>query len=143
MGFRIGAIYRYSSRSKEREQPEKQADGLPNFFYETYLAGASSICFQKGIHNIAGVTLPDGTKRIPAIIISSSPHKAGTDPTPWSDDFNPDYGSIRYYGDNKCYNPGQPTRFRDQGARHQERDVTVTAPFRNAGIEVLTQVSYH
>ena len=102
MPFRIGEVYRYSNQNRTPGVPPKVVDGLPNFFYETYGGeGRSSIFFQKGIHNLAAVDLGDGTKRIPAIIISSSPHKAGTDITPWEDEFDPDHGRIRYYGDNK------------------------------------------
>lgn len=101
MSFRIGEIYRYSNR-KEEGTPEPIVDGLPNFFFETFSENnESSVRFQRGIHNIATVLLENGTKRIPAIIISSSPHKARTDITPWEDDFDPDYGRIKYYGDNK------------------------------------------
>ena len=100
MPFRIGEVYRYSNQNRTPGVPPKVVDGLPNFFYETYGGeGRSSIFFQKGIHNLAAVDLGDGTKRIPAIIISSSPHKAGTDITPWEDEFDPDHGRIRYYGD--------------------------------------------
>lgn len=104
MPFRIGEVYRYSNQNRAQGIPPEVVDGLPNFFYETYGGdGRSSIFFQKGIHNIAAVELNDGTKRIPAIIISSSPHKAGTDITPWEDEFDPDHGRIRYYGDNKSH----------------------------------------
>lgn len=102
MSFYIGGIYRYSKQDDAVGTPPKIVDGLPNFFFETY-AGSnySRILFQKGIHNLATVNLADGTKRIPAIIISSSPHKAGTDVNPWEDEFDPDHGRIKYYGDNK------------------------------------------
>lgn len=81
MSFRIGEIYRYSNCKEEIPKPIK--DGLPNFFYETYSEkSGSTVRFQKGIHNIASVMLENGEERIPAIIISSSPHKARTDITP-------------------------------------------------------------
>lgn len=102
MPLYIGGIYRYSNQGGGVEIPPRIVDGLPNFFFETYAGpGYSRIFFQKGIHNIAAVQMPDGRKRIPAIIISSSPHKAGSDITPWEDEFDPDHGWIRYYGDNK------------------------------------------
>ena len=104
MALHIGEIYRYSNQNRDLNNPEKIVDGLPNFYYETFCEHAQrAIVFQKGIHNIAEVKLIDGDRRIPAIIISSSPHKAGTDMTPWEDDFNPDYGYIRYFGDNKSH----------------------------------------
>lgn len=100
--FEIGKVYRYSSKKSDNDYIEPFVDELPNFFYETKCDIAdSNIVFQKGIHNIKSVKLKDGSYRIPAIIISSSPHKARTDITPWEDDFDPDYGHIRYYGDAK------------------------------------------
>lgn len=102
MSFYIGGIYRFSNQDSSTGVPSKIVDGLPNFFFETYAGpNYNSIFFQKGIHNLAVVNSADGTKRIPAIIISSSPHKAGTDITPWEDEFDPDHGRIKYYGDNK------------------------------------------
>ena len=104
MSFRIGEIYRYSSQNNGLVIPEKTVDGLRNYFYETFSPNLKGrVQFQRGIHKIATVRVLDGTERIPAIIISSSPHKAGTDITPWEDDFDPDYGRIRYYGDNKTH----------------------------------------
>lgn len=104
MAFHIGEVYRYSSQSRTSGVPPETIDGLQNFFYETYSSeGYSSVTFQKGIHNLASVQLQNGQRRIPAIIISSSPHKARTDITPWEDEFDPDHGRIRYYGDNKSY----------------------------------------
>ncbi|WP_035765067.1 restriction endonuclease [Butyrivibrio sp. NC2002] len=98
--FEIGKVYRYSNQKSDCIEPI--VDGLPNFFYETRNdRGDSNIVFQKGIHQIKSVKLEDGTTRVPAIIISSSPHKARTDITPWEDVFDPDYGHIKYYGDAK------------------------------------------
>lgn len=100
--FEIGKIYRYSNQKFDYDDIPSTIDGLPNFFYETKCENAdTSIVFQKGIHNIKAVKLKDGSIRIPAIIISSSPHKARTNMTPWEDDFDPDYGRIKYYGDAK------------------------------------------
>ena len=102
MPFYIGEIYRYSNQNNSVDRPPEFVDGLPNFFFETYAGpNYSRVFFQNGIHNLAAVKLSDGTKRIPAIIISSSPHKVGTDITPWEDEFDPDHGRIKYYGDNK------------------------------------------
>lgn len=46
------------------------------------------------------VTDPEGNKRCHVIIISSSPHKAGSADTPWRDTYAPDHGYVKYYGDN-------------------------------------------
>lgn len=100
--FEIGKVYRYPYDVMINGEIPEIVDGLPNFFYETRNElGASNVKFQRGIHPIGAVKLHDGSSRIPAIIISSSPHKARTDITPWEDDFDPDYGHIKYYGDAK------------------------------------------
>lgn len=44
---------------------------------------------------------PRGGGQYPAILISSSPHRVGSEQTPWQDFFAPDVGHIRYFGDNK------------------------------------------
>ena len=98
--LKIGTVYRYASDTKSYNTPV--IDGLPNYFYETHVDGFNnSFSFQKGIHSIRQVTGPDGKSRCPVIIVSSSPHKAGSDETPWQDKYEPDRGYIRYYGDNK------------------------------------------
>ncbi|KUJ33855.1 restriction endonuclease [Streptomyces sp. NRRL F-5122] len=50
---------------------------------------------------MAKVTTSDGTRR-PAILIRSSPWKAGTEQTPWHDVFDMDNGHVRYFGDHKA-----------------------------------------
>ena len=100
--FEIGKVYRYPYDVMINGKIPEKVDGLPNFFYETKNElGANNVKFQRGIHPIGAIKLADGSSRIPAIIISSSPHKARTDMTPWEDDFDPDYGHIKYYGDAK------------------------------------------
>ena len=96
--LRIGTVYRYSNVI---DPTTPIVDGLPNYFYETYVQNFSSFKFQRGIHIVQAVTGPDGRSRIPVIIISSSPHKAGSVDTPWQDEYNPDHGYVKYYGDNK------------------------------------------
>ena len=64
MPFKIGEVYRYSSRKKGQSVPPQIVDGMPNFYYETYGGDdKSSISFQKGVHNLAAVKLKDGSKR--------------------------------------------------------------------------------
>lgn len=75
-------------------------DGLPNFHAWTRY-GDGSAPFASGINPIRWTTSPDG-KRRPAVLIRSSPHKAGSAITPWEDTFAPDRGHVRYFGDNKA-----------------------------------------
>ena len=98
--LKIGKIYRLGKNPNTYKEP--LIDNLPNYYYETHVDGfKNSFAFQKGIHHIQQITGPDGKKRYPLIIISSSPHKAGSDETPWQDKYDPDRGYVRYYGDNK------------------------------------------
>lgn len=96
----IGTVYR---NSKDNPDPTVElVDGLPNFKYYTHVPGrARGFSMERGIHFAATVTGPDGNKRCPVIIISSSPHKAGSADTPWRDTYAPDHGYVKYYGDNK------------------------------------------
>ena len=93
----MGNIYRYPA-VKERDTAE--IDGFPNFSYHTNYRYRNLILLDKGINPIARVMLKN-EERIPAILISSSPHKVGSDETPWQDYFNAERGYIRYSGDNK------------------------------------------
>lgn len=99
--MRIGQIYRASNRPEKQNPALLEVDGYPNFYYHTFLAGKAKIQFQRGIYSIGKVTLSDGDIRIPAIIVSSSPHRYGSESTPWEDIYDPDFGRVRYYGDNK------------------------------------------
>lgn len=99
--MRIGTVYRASNQTAKQDPSLLEVDGCPNFYYHTAMQGKSKIQFQRGIHTIAKVTLSDNTSRVPAIILSSSPHRYGTETTPWEDIYDPDFGRTRYYGDNK------------------------------------------
>jgi len=98
--LKIGNIYRQAKDKSTYNQ--KFVDGLANYYYETHVEGFdNSFFFQRGIHPVRQITGPDNKTRCPLIIISSSPHKAGSDDTPWQDKYDPDRGYVRYYGDNK------------------------------------------
>jgi hypothetical protein len=56
---------------------------------------------EAGINGMAKVPSSDGMRR-PAILIRSSPWKAGTEQTPWHDVFDMDNGHVRYFGDHKA-----------------------------------------
>lgn len=99
--MRIGQIYRASNRPEKQNPSLLEVDGYPNFYYHTFLADKAKIQFQRGIYSIGKVNAPEGETRIPAIIVSSSPHRYGSESTPWEDIYDPDFGRVRYYGDNK------------------------------------------
>jgi hypothetical protein len=95
--MRIGQVLRYG---QARSPKAPVVDGLPNFFFETVLPGSPIVAMERGIGGIAEVKTVDGLRR-PAVMIRSSPHRVGSEATPWQDFFDPDHGHIRYFGDNK------------------------------------------
>lgn len=78
---------------------QEEVDGLPNFHALTRHNGVSAP-FAAGINPIGWIQTGSGRRR-PAVIIRSSPHKAGSAVTPWGDTLEPDRGHIRYFGDQK------------------------------------------
>jgi len=96
--LRIGDVLRYS-RPYSAEPAE--IDGRPNYFHVTHLPGTPKALLEAGINPIGRVTRSDGPPRTPAILISSSPHREGSETAPWRDLFDPDNGHIRYFGDAK------------------------------------------
>jgi hypothetical protein len=99
--LRIGQVYRYS-RPYSAEKPI--IDDYPNYFHQTFTEGHNLPLLEKGIGPIGKVVGPEG-ERIPAILVRSSGHKAGSEDTPWQDIFDVDNGYVRYFGDNKSTNP--------------------------------------
>ena len=95
--LRIGKVYRYSRPYKP--MPET-IDNFENYFSATYTKNKKLALLDSGINPIAAVANKK-LLRTPAILISSSPHKIGSEETPWQDVFEADFGRIKYYGDNK------------------------------------------
>jgi hypothetical protein len=95
--LRIGEVFRYS---RPYSAESAVIDGYPNHFFATNFPGHALAQLEGGINQIGYVNAPEGQRR-PAILIRSSPHKIGSQDTPWQDTFDPDNGHIRYYGDNK------------------------------------------
>lgn len=80
-------------------------DGLRNYWHQTVAADGTRAVMMAGINTLGLVDAIDGP-RTPAILIRSTPHKAGTTTTPWQDHFDTDNGHIRYFGDNKLRTDG-------------------------------------
>lgn len=99
--LRIGQLFRYS---KQLGADIPVADNLPNFTSATRAesGGQRLVLLERGINPIAEVvrTRSEAPRR-PAILIRSSPHRIGSDETPWQDLFDPDNGRVVYFGDNK------------------------------------------
>lgn len=96
--LRIGRTYRYA---RPYTASPSVVDGLPNYFSVVASPGRKLALLESGINPIRGVNGADGTDRCPAILLSSSPHKAGSSMTPWEDVYDIDNGAVRYFGDNK------------------------------------------
>jgi hypothetical protein len=95
--WQIGQVFR---TARPKSATPEEVDGFVNFFAATSLAGGRLVTLDSGINRIRPVRAPGG-ERVPAILISSSPHRVGTEGTPWQDHFEVDAGHIRYYGDNR------------------------------------------
>ena len=99
MKLRIGEIFRLSNDYSTDSQ--EYIDGVKNFIYWTKSENIeSTFRFERGIHKTKKINAID-FNRDPIIIVSSSPHKAGTENTPWKDRYDPDNGTVIYYGDCK------------------------------------------
>jgi len=94
----IGDTVRYARTSSL----EAYLEGYLNFHFLTRSPREADkrIILESGINRVAPVSAIDGSRR-PAIVIRSSPWKAGTESTPWHDEFDLDHGHIRYFGDHK------------------------------------------
>lgn len=95
--MRVGEFLSY--RRPKDPLPSK-VEGLPNFWHVSSTPDQKRAQLEKGIDSIGRVISPDGA-RIPAILLSSSLHKVGSEVTPWQDEIHPDIGYALYYGDSK------------------------------------------
>lgn len=94
---RMGEILRYTS---EKDTTVPVIGGCPNFHFVTDSPGHLRALLEAGINGMRRVRTGDGDRR-PALLIRSSPWKAGTEQTPWHDVFDLENGHVRYFGDNK------------------------------------------
>ncbi|MET7538256.1 HNH endonuclease [Streptomyces sp. NPDC005507] len=95
--LRVGEVLR-SAQNRDPEIPV--IDGYRNIHHVTASQELAQIQLSKGINPIAKAKA-SGERRRPAILIRSSPWKAGTAETPWHDVFDLDNGHISYFGDHR------------------------------------------
>ncbi|MER8262801.1 HNH endonuclease [Streptomyces griseus] len=95
--LRIGEVLR---SARNRDPAAVLIDGYPNIHHVTASHALAQIQLSKGVNPIAKAKAVDGHRR-PAVLIRSSPWKAGTVETPWHDVFDLDNGHVRYYGDHR------------------------------------------
>jgi len=102
MKLKIGQTLRYKKPACFKNRDE---DDLLNFHFLVQMDGIKNLQLEKGINQSAHIKSSEHGDVRPAILISSSQHKKGTEETPWEDYFDVDNGHIRYFGDNKV--PGK------------------------------------
>ncbi|MFJ5075638.1 HNH endonuclease [Streptomyces sp. NPDC088553] len=95
--LRVGDVFR---SAQNRDPSVRRIDGYPNIHHVTASTVLAQIQLSKGINPIAKAKTVGGRRR-PAILIRSSPWKAGTAETPWHDVFDLDNGHVRYFGDHR------------------------------------------
>ncbi|MFE0421121.1 HNH endonuclease [Streptomyces sp. NPDC058953] len=96
--LRVGEVLR---SSRNRDPSIEVMDGYPNIHHCTASRVLAPIQLSKGINPIAEVEIARVARR-PAILIRSSPWKAGSVETPWHDEFNLEYGRVTYFGDHRA-----------------------------------------
>ncbi len=89
-----------------------------NIFAVTH-GGQNIVSLDAGINPIAAVGVREQS-RCPAILIRSSPWKAGSASTPWHDVFDLDHGHLRYFGDHKAGTPKPLGETRGNHALYRE-----------------------
>ncbi|MGW1929343.1 HNH endonuclease [Streptomyces sp. NPDC001919] len=95
--LRVGDVLR---SAQNRDPSISRIDDHPNIHYVTASTVLAQIQLSKGINPIAKTRAVGGRRR-PAVLIRSSPWKAGTAETPWHDVFDLDNGHVRYFGDHR------------------------------------------
>ncbi|GAA2423729.1 HNH endonuclease [Streptomyces macrosporus] len=96
--IQVGEVLRYT---REKNPSVPVIDGYRNFHHVTAAPDRPRVLLEAGINVIAKVRA-SGRSRRPAILIRSSPWKAGTRETPWHDVFDLEHGRVRYFGDHKA-----------------------------------------
>ncbi len=105
-------------RQPNKDKLRPQVDGYRNIFAVTH-GGENLVSLDAGINPIASVGVGEQV-RCPAILIRSSPWKAGSASTPWHDVFDLDHGYIRYFGDHKATTPKRLGDTRGNAALYRE-----------------------
>ncbi|MFD7313686.1 hypothetical protein [Streptomyces sp. NPDC059883] len=95
--LRVGEVLR---SSQNRDPSIEVMGGYPNIHHLTASQVLAPIQLSKGINPIAEVKVTPGVRR-PAILIRSSPWKAGSVETPWHDEFDLGNGRVAYFGDHR------------------------------------------
>ncbi|MFE7462735.1 HNH endonuclease [Streptomyces sp. NPDC057499] len=95
--LRVGEVLR---SSRNRDPSIEVMDGHPNIHHLTASEVLAPIQLSKGINPMAEVKIARVARR-PAVLIRSSPWKAGSVETPWHDEFDLANGRVTYFGDQR------------------------------------------
>ncbi|WP_406529756.1 HNH endonuclease [Streptomyces sp. I8-5] len=95
--LRVGEVLR---SSRNRDPSIEVMGGYPNIHHLTASQVLAPIQLSKGINPIAEVKVARVARR-PAVLIRSSPWKAGSVETPWHDEFDLGNGRVTYFGDQR------------------------------------------
>ena len=107
MALRINGTLKYPAHGS-RSALVETIDGLPNFFAATFTDdGHTQAQLESGINPMRQVGAGEWKHR-PAVLIRSSPRKAGSLSTPWHDTYDMDGGRVRYFGDAKVRHMPDP-----------------------------------
>lgn len=96
---RVGQPLRYG-RISDFPSTQETVAGLVNWWWLTKSMRQPSL---PALRLDRGISAPAraGLERQPVILLRSSPHKAGSEITPWEDVIRPDEGYARFFGDNR------------------------------------------
>jgi hypothetical protein len=107
VALRINGTLKYPAHGS-RSALVETIDGLPNFFAATFTDdGHTQAQLESGINPMRQVGAGEWKHR-PAVLIRSSPRKAGSLSTPWHDTYDMDGGRVRYFGDAKVRHMPDP-----------------------------------
>ncbi|MGW8330973.1 HNH endonuclease [Streptomyces sp. NPDC055897] len=95
--LRVGDVLR---SSQNRDPSIGVMDGYPNIHHLTASQVLAPVQLSKGINPIAEVKVARVARR-PAVLVRSSPWKAGSAETPWHDEFDMENGRVVYFGDHR------------------------------------------
>jgi len=97
--LKIGDKLRYGIKL---DVGDPTVEGMTNWWWLTAAPTDTSlpaVKLDRGISFTSLAGLQD--ERIPVLLLRSSPHKVGSETTPWEDVIRPDQGYVRYFGDNR------------------------------------------
>jgi len=102
--IKVEDIFRYPKPTRALEH---DVDGYPNFYNRTKSSRSEEKLLQleSGINLVARVVAGPSVRR-PVLLLRSSPWKAGTETTPWHDEFDLAQRTVRYFGDHKVTTSG-------------------------------------